>query len=232
MHSHQPTKIYINVISSFSRSCFILPAMHVFSDSTVLGIFCGYLVSKYIDWRVTIKTDFIWVKVSKNPQMGSSTPDLVYVLLVLCYTMYSLCNKGYIQQCSGVLVVYVCCITVSKLCSNIQVVADIAAGLKGIWTFAEVFLFTLTGTSLSFDSSNGPLYGQRGLSNEMMKKVISMMFIGTCGRLFMNMVCAAIMWPSMPPHRKQLKWIGPFILNLWIFQLPKATVQATLGSVA
>jgi hypothetical protein len=155
----------------------------------------------------------------------------VFVLLVMCYTMYSLCNQQYIQYCSGVLVVYVCCITVSKL-SNPEVCVDIAQGLKGIWVFAEVFLFTLTGTSLSFDSSNGPLYGQRGLNNETIKKVIGMIFIGTCGRILGLGVCMALIYPTLPPHRKEAKWLLPFWLNCWIYQIPKATVQATLGSVA
>jgi hypothetical protein len=199
--------------------------------SVVLGVIVGFFCSKYIDWRSHIKSDFIWVRANRNPQMGSSTADLVFVLVVLCYTMYSLCNNQYIQQCSGVLVVFVTCITVSIL-ANQQVVIDLAQGLKGIWIFAEVFLFTLTGTSLSFDATNGPLYGQRGLDPENIKKVIGMMFIGVSGRLAAICIVTLILYSFMPPHRRNWKWMSMFAGVVWIYQLPKATVQATLGSVA
>eukprot|EP01041_Mallomonas_annulata_P001187 gene1187-2311_t len=178
----------------------------------VLSLLENCLLIPYIDWRSKVRTDFVWIRVNKNPQMGSSTADMVFVLLVSCYTMYSLCNKVYIQQSSGVLVVFVACITVSKLALP-EVTTSIAQGLKGFWIFAEVFLFTLTGTSLSFDPSNGPLYGQRGLSGEILHNVITVMFIASIAR-------------------QQLKWLGPFCISCYIFQLPKATVQATMGSVA
>jgi NhaP-type Na+/H+ or K+/H+ antiporter len=38
--------------------------------STVLGIISGWIVSKYMHYRIKVKTDYIWVRVSKNPQMG------------------------------------------------------------------------------------------------------------------------------------------------------------------
>ena len=145
--------------------------------------------------------------------------------------MYSLCNNNYIQQSSGVLVVFSCAITVSKL-ANPEIVVDIAYGLKGIWVFAEIFLFTLTGTSLSFNSSNGPLYGERGLSGSLMSNVVSILFAGTASRLVALGICVMIMYPFLPPHRKKLSWAVPFWITAYIFQIPKATVQATLGSVA
>jgi hypothetical protein len=162
---------------------------------------------------------------------GSSTADLVFVLLVLCYTMMSLCTNQYIQQSSGVLVVFVASITVSKM-ANPEIVADIAMGLKGIWVFAEVFLFTLTGTSLSFNNTNGPLYGQRGLSPSMMGDVVSVLFCGTACRFVSVGISCLALWKTLPPHRQRWQWILPFWINVYIFQMPKATVQATLGSVA
>jgi hypothetical protein len=155
----------------------------------------------------------------------------VFVLLVLCYTMMSLCTNQYIQQSSGVLVVFVASITVSKM-ANPEIVADIAMGLKGIWVFAEVFLFTLTGTSLSFNHTNGPLYGQRGLSPELMSNVVSVLFCGTACRFVSVGISCLALWKTLPPHRQRWQWILPFWINVYIFQLPKATVQATLGSVA
>ena len=145
--------------------------------------------------------------------------------------MMSLCTNRYIQQSSGVLVVFVASITVSKM-ANPEIIADIAMGLKGIWVFAEIFLFTLTGTSLSFNSENGPLYGQRGLSSALMSDVVAILFAGTACRLFALGVCMLILYHYLPPHRQRWQWLVPFWINCYIFQLPKATVQATLGSVA
>lgn len=155
----------------------------------------------------------------------------MFVLLVLCYTMMSLCTNQYIQQSSGVLVVFVASITVSKM-ANPKIVADIAMGLKSIWLFAEIFLFTLTGTSLSFDSSNGPLYGQRGLSAQLMSDVVSVLFCASACRFVAIGVAILMMYQSLPPHRQRWQWLVPFWINMYIFQMPKATVQATLGSVA
>jgi NhaP-type Na+/H+ or K+/H+ antiporter len=210
-------------------NCLLIPLNLLFS--TVLGIICGWCVSQYVNYRVTKKTDFIWVRISRNPQMGSSTADLVFALLVTCYTMMSLCNMQYIQQASGVLVVFVTCITVSR-CTHIETASDIAAGCKGIWIFAEVFLFTLTGVSLSFDSSNGPLYGQRGLDDSQISKLMAMIFIGTCGRIIGIGISLVPIYFTYPPHRRNWKYMLSMWLATWTYQLPKATVQATLGGVA
>lgn len=145
--------------------------------------------------------------------------------------MMSLCTNQYIQQSSGVLVVFVASITVSKI-TDAKLVKDIALGLKAVWLFAEIFLFVLTGTSLSFNSSNGPLYGQRGLAPDMMQIMVQIMFVASITRLAALGFCVACLYPTLPPHRKQWQWWLPFWLNMYIFQLPKATVHATLGSVA
>jgi hypothetical protein len=210
-------------------NCLLIPLNLAFS--TAMGIICGVLVSRYVNYRVTKKTDFIWVRISSNPQMGSSTADLVFALLVTCYTMMSLCNNNYIQQASGVLVVFVTCVTVSR-CTHIETCSDIAGGCKGIWIFTEVFLFTLTGVSLGFDSTNGPLYGQRGLNASQTGQVMSMMAAGTCGRIFGIGLSLIPIYFSYPQHRQTWRYMLPMWLATWIFQLPKATVQATLGGVA
>jgi len=49
-------------------NCLLIPLNIIFS--TVLGVVLGYLVSLYINYRVHYKSDFIWVRISKNPQMG------------------------------------------------------------------------------------------------------------------------------------------------------------------
>lgn len=145
--------------------------------------------------------------------------------------MMSLCTNQYIQQSSGVLVVFVASITVSKI-TDAKLVKDIALGLKAVWLFAEVFLFVLTGTSLSFNSTNGPLYGQRGLAPDMMQQMVQIMFVASITRFAALGFCVACIYPTLPPHRKQWQWWLPFWFNIYIFQLPKATVHATLGSVA
>jgi hypothetical protein len=162
---------------------------------------------------------------------GSSAADLVFVFLVACYTMMTLANNAYIQQCTGVLIVFSLAISVSIHCPP-EIAYDMAASLKGIWVFAEVVLFTLTGASLTFDSSNGPLYGQRGLSSSDMETVVVLIVLGLIGRFVSLGISMALIYPSLPPHRREPKWIGAFWINNFIFMLPKSTVQATMGGVA
>jgi Kef-type K+ transport system membrane component KefB len=50
------------------ESCVLIPVNLIFS--IVMGMVVGWVCSKYINWRAKIKTDYIWVRVSKNPQMG------------------------------------------------------------------------------------------------------------------------------------------------------------------
>jgi hypothetical protein len=50
------------------ENCLLIPANLLFS--TVMGIMVGGVASIYIDWRSHQKTDFIWYRVNKNPQMG------------------------------------------------------------------------------------------------------------------------------------------------------------------
>ena len=140
----------------------------------------------------------------------------------------SLANQQYIQQCSGVLIVFVCATTVS-INTKPEIAYDIAGGLKGIWVFAEVMLFTLTGTSLTFNNSNGPLYGERGLSPVNMTNILGVIVAGWVGRWIALGISMLIIYPAFPPHRQNKEYILPFWLNLCIFQLPKATVQATMG---
>jgi len=211
------------------KNCAFIP-INLFC-STLLGFVIGWMCSRYVNWRIELKTDFLWIWVSKNPQVGSSTGDLVFVLVVCCYSLFSLCTKAYMQNCSGVLVVFSLCITVSKF-TEPKTAASIAQGLKGIWVFAEVFLFTLTGTTLSFDPSNGPLNGERGLSFVLMKSILIVMAIGSFSRFLGIGLSLLFLYHDFPEHRKKSGWMALFWINCWIFQLPKATVQATLGSAA
>ena len=66
------------------ENCLLIPANLLFS--TVMGVMVGYVASKYIDWRSHQKTDFIWYRVNKNPQMGKLTLYLFMRLVSL--TLY------------------------------------------------------------------------------------------------------------------------------------------------
>lgn len=58
------------------------------------------------------------------------------------------------------------------------------------------------------------------------------MIASTFGRLAALVITMGLIYNAMPPHRQNWKWMSLFWINCWLFQLPKATVQATLGSVA
>lgn len=217
----KPLPLYAN--------CLLIPVNLLFS--TIMGIIVGYMCSLYINYRIKIKSDFLWERINKNPQLGSSTADLVFVIFVSSYTMISLCTKQYIQQSSGVLVVFASCVTMGRFL-DAEVAKDIAMGFKSIWVFAEVFLFTFVGTNLTLDSNNGPLIGERGMSGHDLGLVVACMFAGSLGRLFGNFISCLPNAAAFPPHRRNVKYMALFSVDAWIFQLPKATVQATLGGMA
>jgi len=203
--------------------------------SIVLGVIVGRIVSAYIDWRTksTQENDFVWVRVNKNYQLGSSTADLIFALLVCCYTINALCTPRYIQQSSSVLVIFTAAITVSQLTKNVKVLYSIADGLKGIWTFSECFLFTLTGCMLKFDPSNGPMQSQRGMSSTDVGILLEMIFIGLLFRTVCNfIVCNILAKFETRPHRRTWEWTWKSWVVWSVYQIPKATVQATLGSIA
>ena len=164
--------------------------------SVVLGLFVGYICARYIDWRSRLRADFLWIRLNKNLQMGSNTADLVFVLLVSCYTMMSLCVPRYIQHSTGILVVFTICLTIKFMVRDITVVANIAEGLRAIWIFGEVFLCTLLGATIAFNHTNGPLASQRGLSPADLGSVAIFMLIGTICRF--GGVCFSILGVIYP----------------------------------
>jgi NhaP-type Na+/H+ or K+/H+ antiporter len=198
--------------------------------SIVLGVVVGFIVSRYIDWRKTLRTDFLWVRLNRNLQMGSNTADLVFVLLVSCYTVMALCVPRYVQQSTGILAVFTVCITLKFFVKDISIVSDIAEGLRAIWIFAEVFLCTLLGATFAFIHENGPLTGQRGLSPEDIMAVAVLMLVCTLCRLLgvIFSICV-VMYPTLPPHRQQWPFLWRYCLSTYIMQLPRSTIQASLG---
>ena len=215
----------------------LLPVNLLFS--CFLGVLIGWLNSRYIDWRGEHKPgggggyEFLWVRLKKNPQMGSHTADFVYVTLVSAFTMTSLCQPQYIQFANGELVVFVSCITMLFQMRNRQTVQDIGGALRSIWVFAEVILCTLLGTSLAFDQSNGPNISQRALTPYLVINMLQLMCLGIIAR-FGGIVISVfgVLIHKMPSHRCKWQWLWRYILNVWIYSLPRSTVQATLGSAA
>jgi solute carrier family 9B (sodium/hydrogen exchanger), member 1/2 len=208
-------------------NCLFIPLNIMFSSC--MGFFVGYMVSKYI--RIGQKNELLWLTFSKNLQLGSSTADLIFVLVVSAYTMMCLCQKQYIAQSSGVLVVFVTLLTLQNYCDK-RVAKDLADGLKGIWVFAEVFLFTFVGTNLSLNPSNGPLIGQRGIDSLTFGHLICCLLAGTAARGVGHAIILPVIAKTFPPHRMSFKWLSTFYFGCFITQLPKASVQATLGGAA
>jgi len=214
----------------------LLPVNLVFS--CFLGILLGWGNSLYIDWRSTFRpgggggAEFLWVRLKKNPQMGSHTADFVYVVLVSCFSMTALCQPQYIQFATGELVVFVNCITMVFVLRDRQKIQDIGGALRSCWVFAEVILCTLLGASLAFDQSNGPNISQRALSTPLMQKMGMLMFLGVIGRLVGIAVSVVCLLPWASPHRQSWQWIWRYVLNIWVYSLPRSTVQATLGTSA
>lgn len=214
----------------------LLPVNLLFS--MLLGILLGWANSLYIDWRSTHRPgggggyEFLWVRLKKNPQMGSHTADFVYVVLVSSFTMTALCQPQYIQFATGELVVFSSCVTMLFVLRDRQKIQDIAGALRSIWVFAEVILCTLLGASVAFDQKNGPNISQRALSSNLMSKMGIVMCLGVLGRLIGIAFGALVLQPYAPPHRQTWRWQWRYILNIWIYSLPRSTVQATLGTSA
>lgn len=201
--------------------------------SAAMGMIIGRVCAWYIDWRAEIKTDFLWVQLNKNPQMGSNTADLVFVILGAAYMMMSLCVPRYIQYSTGILVVYVSCITLHYCVQDKRLIADIAGGLRSVWVFAEVFLNTLLGASLAFNHNNGPLPSDRGLSSNSMGQLTLLMVISlTCRFVGVVVGIVGMLYWWMPEHRRTFPFLWRHIVGTFILQIPRTTIQATLGPVA
>ena len=124
--------------------CVLLPVNLVFSS--LLGYLVGKVVAVYIRWRVRKKSEFLWVQLNKNPQMGGNTADLVLVLVVACYTLSALCEPRYIQYATGELAVFAACVTLhysleSK--SLVQVSPSLSLSLSLRLMFKVLFIYTV-----------------------------------------------------------------------------------------
>ena len=123
-----------------------------------MGAIVGYAVSLYLRYRASGKTHPVLERA-----LSATSAELLLVVIVACYIMYALCTPQYIQQASGILVVFVITLTLSELAPT-ATVAALKDALTGLWTFVEIFLFTSTGVNLSLRAINGPEQSQRGLT--------------------------------------------------------------------
>jgi solute carrier family 9B (sodium/hydrogen exchanger), member 1/2 len=206
-------------------SIILIPVNIAFSCA--LGTAMGFVVSTYIKFRSD-------PEVASNPHVkraiSNTVGDQLLPLLVGCYLLYALCTPQYIQQSSGILAVFSCTLTCSYLLPP-QTVEDLKAALAGLWVFLEIILFTTTGINLSFKSSNGPLQSQRGMSSQRITNFVAILFLGAIGRGLSIFLLQIFLWGHVAPHRQNLKYMIGWCVSTWMFQWPKATVQATLGGV-
>lgn len=195
--------------------------------SCILGATMGFIITTYIKFRSD-------PDISTNEHVKRAIPntigDQLLPLLVGCYTLYSLCTPQYIQQSSGILAVFSCTLTCSYLLPP-ETVGNLKDALAGLWVFLEIILFTTTGINLSFESSNGPLQGQRGMSSQNVSNFVGILFLGAIGRGVSIFLLQIFLWGHVAPHRRNLKYLIGWCITTWMFQWPKATVQATLGGV-
>ena len=95
----------------------------------------------------------------------------------------------------------------------------------------EIILFTTTGINLSLRAVNGPEQSMRGLSSADAGKIVAMLLVGQLGRAGGIALAGAATLSSQPPHRRTPAYFSRWFLSTWICQMPKATVQATLGGL-
>jgi solute carrier family 9B (sodium/hydrogen exchanger), member 1/2 len=195
--------------------------------SCFLGAVMGFVVSSYIKFRSDPEMEN---NVHVKRAISNTIGDQLLPLLVGCYTLYALCTPQYIQQSSGILAVFSCTLTCSYLLPP-ETVENLKGALAGLWVFLEIILFTTTGINLSFVSTNGPLQGQRGMSPQKVGHFVGILFLGALGRGASIFLLQIFLWGHVAPHRRNLKYLFAWCLATWMFQWPKATVQATLGGV-
>mmetsp|Transcript_13040 Transcript_13040/g.13497 ORF Transcript_13040/g.13497 Transcript_13040/m.13497 type:complete len:721 (+) Transcript_13040:170-2332(+) len=207
------------------ESIVLIPVNIIFS--IVLGGVMGYIVATYIKFRLSPEADNI---PSVKRILSKTIGDQLLPFLVGCYTLYALCTPQYIQQSSGILAVFSCSLTLSYLLPP-NITEDLKQALAGLWVFLEIILFTTTGINLSFQPSNGPLQGERGMQTQKLKSFVSILFLGATARGFSIFLIQLILYGNVAPHRRTLKYMIGWCISTWMFQWPKATVQATLGGV-
>jgi hypothetical protein len=198
----------------------LIPVNIIFS--CVLGIVVGECITRYFAFRKTT------TNLTVQRSLVKSNPEFLFVVIVSCYALYTLCQPWYIQQSYGVLAVFAAALTLSERADPADVEA-IKGGLLGLWVFVEVILFTSVGIGMAFVSTTGPLQGQRGLEPSRLGDVSAILFVGSIGRLGGIFLVQLLSFFQLKPHRRTPKYILAYTFATWVIQMPKATIQATLG---
>lgn len=192
--------------------------------SCALGLVAGVCIAEYFKLRKATKNSII------ERSVGKSNPEFLFVTIVTCYALYSICQPQYIQQSYGVLAVFSTTLTLSERADPVDVEA-IKGALAGLWIFVEVILFTTVGINMAFVSTTGPLQGQRGLNSSQLGNVIAILLVGIMGRFGGILMVQLSSYKLLKPHRRDPKYMAAWCVSTLMFQWPKATVQATLGSL-
>lgn len=192
--------------------------------SMFLGSFMGWVIGKIVTFRATTENETV-----KKALVGTAA-ESTFFLFVGAYTLYSLCNAQYISQASGVLAVFTTAVSMNKFAPK-ATMDGVKTSLAGIWIVAETALFTFTGAGLSYKNENGPLPSQRGFSQKDLAFIVLMLFLGQLGRAGGMLIVELGSLPFQAKHRRTPKYVFCWVITHWIFEMPKATVQATLGSL-
>lgn len=216
--SKNPMYPWVHSLPLFAK-VLLIPVNIVFS--CVLGFIGGCIVLKYIDYREQAKGPIV------NRVLEKHVTEYLFYTIVGCYILYSLCQVMYIQKSSGIVAIIAMTLTISEW-GEPKIVSNMYAGLDGLWTFLEVFLFTTTGMNLAFKAKTGPLQSERGLSQSKVGQVIVILLVGTVGRAAGLLLVQLFGYSTLAPHRRELKYMSAWWLATWVIQWPKATVQVTI----
>ncbi len=159
-----------------------------------------------------------------------STAEFCFVSIVTCYTLYSICQPYYLQYSSGILAIFTCMLTVAHY-GQPAIVNAIKDGLVALWVFLEVILFTTTGINLSFKGATGPLQSNRGISGTYVEDTICIIAAGIAARFGGILLAGFGGWFTLSEHRRNIKYLLVWTAATWLFEFPKAAVQATLGGL-
>jgi len=207
-------------------NCVLIPVKIVFSFA--VGGSAGYAIARY--YRYRHQRDVRREKGLIEAIAPSHESELLLVLLAVCYLLFALSTNAYIQQCSGILTVFSCAIVVSGYAPQ-ATLESLRGSLESLWTFLEIALFTSTGANLSLRFLNGPQQSMRGLSGSDAKLIVGILVVGQLGRAGGIALSGALCLFRQAPQRRSLRYSVRWWLATWMFTIPKATVQATLGSL-
>jgi hypothetical protein len=153
---------------------------------------------------------------------GAALPEHEPLLLFLpCYLLsYVSTGDRLVPNIEGLFAALSCAIGVRYLCAD-EVASKLLHGLKVVWSYAECFLFTLTGAVIySAIEAKSPAFSGA---------MVGVLVCGSLARLA-GSALAALAWQLQLHGRAAPRAVALRALFLWSVTTPKATVQASLGS--